>query len=209
MEDAKSIDTPMPTNGKLERNENGKDVDMKKYRGMISSLLYLTTSRPNIIFSVCMCARYQSASKESHLKAVKHILRYIHDTSKYELWYSKGSDCNLVGYTDSDFAGCKSDRKSTTRTFHMFSNSLVSWHSKKKVFVALSASEAEYVASDSYYTQILWLKQQLLDFDIKLQCIPIMCDNTSTINLTKKLVLHSLIKNIEIRHPFLHDHVEK
>ncbi|XP_050915943.1 secreted RxLR effector protein 161-like [Lathyrus oleraceus] len=131
MEDAKSIDTLMPTNGNLERNENGKDVGLKKYRAMIGSLIYLTASRHDIMFSVCMCVRYQSTPKESHLKAVKRILRYLYGTSKYRLWYSKGSDCNLVRYTDYDFVGCKLDRKSTSGTCHMFSNSLVSWHNKK------------------------------------------------------------------------------
>ena len=149
MEDAKSIDTPMATNGNLEKDTNGKDVDVKKYRGMIGSLLYLTASRPDIMFSVCMCARYQSAPKESHLKVVKRILRYLHGTSQYGLWYSKGSDCNLVGYTDSDFSGCKSDRKSTSGTCHMFSNALVSWHSKKQVSVTLSTAGAEYVTASS------------------------------------------------------------
>ncbi|XP_058756931.1 secreted RxLR effector protein 161-like [Vicia villosa] len=159
MEDSKSIDTPMPTNGNLDKGEHGKSVNVKKYRGIIGSLLYLTASRPDIMFSVCMCARYQSDPKESHLKAVKRILRYLHGTSKYGLWYSKVSDCSLVGYSDSDFASCKSDRKSTSGTFHLFSNSLVSWHSKKQVYVALSIAKAEYVASDSCYAYILWLKQ--------------------------------------------------
>lgn len=92
----------------------------RKYRGMIGSLLYLTASRPDIMFSVCICAWYQSDPKESHLKVVKHILRYLHGTSKYELWYSKGSDCSLVGYFDSDFADCKLDRKSTSGTCNLF-----------------------------------------------------------------------------------------
>lgn len=98
---------------------------------MIGSLLYLTASRPDIMFSVCMCARYQSDHKESHLKVVKRTLRYLHNTSKHVFWYSKGIGCNLVGYTDSDFAGCKSDTKSTSGTCYMFSNFLVSWHIKK------------------------------------------------------------------------------
>src|ERR1043165_2821448 len=133
MNDSKSINTPMPTNGNLDKDEHGKSVDVKKYRGMIGSLLYLTASRHDIMFNVCMCARYQSNPKESHLKAVKRILRYLYGTSKYGLWYSKGSDCSLVGYSNFDFAGCKSDRKSTSGTCHLFSNSLVSWHSKKHV----------------------------------------------------------------------------
>ncbi|XP_050919564.1 secreted RxLR effector protein 161-like [Lathyrus oleraceus] len=185
MEDEKSIDTPMPTNGNLERNENGKDVDVNKYRGMTGYLLYLTASRSDIMFSMCMCACYQPTAKESHLKDVKRILIYLHGTLKYELWYSKGSDCNLVGFIDSDFSSCKSDRNSTSGTCHMFSNYLVSWHSKKQVFVALLTFGEEYIAVGNCCAQILWLKQKLLDFDIKLHCIPIMCDNTSVINLTK------------------------
>src|ERR1051325_11684475 len=159
----------MPITVNLYRDENGKPVDIKRYRGVIGSLLYLTASRPDIMFSVCMCARYQSNPKESHLKVVKRILRYLHGTSKYGLWYSKGSNCSLVGYSDSDFAGCKSDRKSTSGTCHLFSNSLVSWHSKKQVSVALSTTEAEYVVAGTCCTQILWLKQQLQDFDIQLK----------------------------------------
>ncbi|XP_058776975.1 secreted RxLR effector protein 161-like [Vicia villosa] len=155
MDSAKDIDTHMATNGNLDRDEKGKDVDVKKYRGVIGSLLYLTTFMPDIMFRVCMCARYQSASKESHLKAVKRILRYLIGTSKFGLWYSKGNDCILVGYSDSDFTGCKSDRKITSGTRHLFSKSLVSWHSKKQVFVALPTTEAEYIAADSCCAQIL------------------------------------------------------
>ncbi|XP_050915997.1 secreted RxLR effector protein 161-like [Lathyrus oleraceus] len=158
MEDAKSIDTPMYKNGNLEINENGKDVNVKKYRGMIGSLPYLTASRSDIMFSVCMCAHYQSASKGFDLKAVKRILRYLHGTYKYGVWYSKGSDCNLVGYTDYDFSGCNSDRKSTSGTFQMFSNFLVSWHSKKHVSIALSTAKEEYIVAGSRYAQIMRLK---------------------------------------------------
>lgn len=96
MEDAKLIDTPKPIHRKFEKNENGKDVDIKKYRGIIG---YLTAFRPNIMFSVCMCAHYESDLKEPHLKSINCILRYLNDTFKYELWYSKRSDCTLAGYT--------------------------------------------------------------------------------------------------------------
>ncbi|XP_050894425.1 secreted RxLR effector protein 161-like [Lathyrus oleraceus] len=169
MEDTKLIDTPMPINGNLKRNEIGKDVNVKKYRGMIGSLLYLTASKSDIMFSVCICTCYQLAPKESHLKAIKCILRYLYGTSKYGLCHSKGSDYNLVGYTDSNFAGYKSDRKSTSGTCHMFSNSLISWHSKKQVFISLSNAKEEYIEADNCCAHILWLKQQLLDFYIKLQ----------------------------------------
>ncbi|MCH82973.1 copia-type pol polyprotein [Trifolium medium] len=147
MQNAKEISTPMSTSCYLDKDEGGKSVDESKYRGMIGSLLYLTASRPDIMFSVCMCARFQANPKESHLSAVKRIMRYLIGTQKMGLWYPKGTDCTLVGYSDSDFAGCKMDRKSTSGTCHLLGNSLVSWHSKKQASVALSTTEAEYVAA--------------------------------------------------------------
>ncbi|XP_016185716.2 uncharacterized protein LOC107627395 [Arachis ipaensis] len=209
MDNAKAMDTPMSTTCYLDKDEQGKNIDVKKYRGMIGSLLYLTASRPDIMFSVCMCARYQANPKESHLSTVKRIMKYLIGTLNVGLWYPKGSTCDLIGYSDSDFAGCKLDRKSTSGTCHLLGNSLVSWRSKKQVSVALSTAEAEYVAAGSCCAQILWMKQQLVDYGLMLDHIPIKCDNTSVINLTKNPVQHSRTKHIEIRHHFIRDHVQK
>ena len=121
----------MSTTCYLDKDETGQSIDIKKYRGMIGSLLYLSASRPDIMFSVCMCARYQSNPKESHLCAVKRTMRYLLGTINLGLWYPKNSSYNLVGYSDSDFAGCKTDRKSTSGTCHFIGFALVSWHSKK------------------------------------------------------------------------------
>jgi hypothetical protein len=184
MDNSKEMGTPMSTSYYLDKDENGKPVDVSKYRGMIGSLLYLTASRPDIMFSVCMCARYQA--KESHLSAVKRIMTYLLGTYIMGLWYPKGASCSLIDYSDSDFARCKMDRKSTSRTCHFLGNSLISWHSKKQVSVALSTTEAKYVAAGSCCAQILWLKQQLQDYGIQLHHIPLKCDNTSAINLTEK-----------------------
>jgi len=209
MINAKEMATPMSTSCYLDKDEKGKPVELSKYRGMIGSLLYLTASRPDIMFSVCMCARYQACPKESHLIAVKRIMRYLIGTQNLGLWYPKGSTCNLIGYSDSDFAGCKLDRKSTSGTCHILGNALVSWHSKKQVSVALSTAEAEYVAAGSCCAQILWMKQQLMDYGVVLDHIPIKCDNTSAINLSKNPIQHSRTKHIEIRHHFIRDHVLK
>ena len=122
MADAKLIKTPMTVNGHLDLNENGKSVDQKVYRSMIGSLLYLCTS---------MCARFQVNPKECHLVAVKRILRYLVHTPNLGLWYPKGSTFDLLSYFDSDYAGCKVDRKSTTGTCQFLGRSLVSWSSKK------------------------------------------------------------------------------
>nr|AAN08664.1 putative gag-pol polyprotein [Oryza sativa Japonica Group] len=146
LEDAKPIKTPMATNGHLALDEEGKLVDLKLYRSMIGSLLYLTTSRPDIMFSVCMCARFQAAPKECHLVAVKSILRYLKHSSTIGLWYPKSAKFMLVGYSDSGYAGCKVDRKSTSGSCQMFGRSLVSWSSKKQNSVALSTAEEKYVS---------------------------------------------------------------
>ena len=209
MQDCKSISTPMASALSIDKDESGIEVDGKKYRGMIGSFLYLFTSRPDIMFSVCMCARYQAFPNKSHLKIVKRIFRYISGTTNFGLWYPKGSSCHLVGFLDSNFASCKSDRKSTSGTRHLFGICLISWHSKKQHSVALSIVEAKYVAVECCCSQILWIKQQLLDYDLKLGRVPIKCDNTSAINLSKNPVLHLRTKHTEIRHHFLRDHVEK
>jgi len=159
MKNAKPMATPMSIACYLDKDENGQSIDIKKYRGMIGSLLYLSASRPDIIFSVCMCARYQSNSKESHLSAVKRIMRYLLGTINLGLWYPKNSSYNLVGYSNSDFVGCKTDRKSTSGTCHFIGSALVSWYSKRQNSVGLSTTKAEYISAESYYAQILWMRQ--------------------------------------------------
>ena len=138
--------TPMSTTTSLAKDENGKSVDTKVYRGMIGSLFYLTASRPDIMFSVCLCARYQSQPKESHLKVVKRILRYLKDSIDFGLFYPKQPSFDLISYSDADFAGYKTDRKSTSGTCHLLGHSLVSWFSKKQNLVSLSTTKAEYIA---------------------------------------------------------------
>ena len=106
-------------------------MDQTKFRGLIGSLLYLTVSRPNIMFNVCLCDIFQSKPKESHFTAAKRILKYLEGTTTVGLWYPADVSLNLVGYSDSDFAGCKIDRKNTSGTCHLLGSSLVSWHNKK------------------------------------------------------------------------------
>ncbi|RVW28774.1 Retrovirus-related Pol polyprotein from transposon RE1 [Vitis vinifera] len=179
MEEAKTMKTPMSSSIKLDMDEKGKSVNSTMYRGMIGSLLYLTASRPDIMYSVCLCARFQSCPKESHLSAVKRIHRYLKRTMDINLWYPKGDNFELIGYLNADFAGCKVERKSTSGTCHFLGHSFVSWHSKKQKSVALSTAEAEYIASGLCCAQILWMKQTLSDFNLIFEHVPIKCDNTS------------------------------
>jgi hypothetical protein len=209
MNDLKRAATPMPTKCHLEIDPNGKDVDQKVYRSMIGSLLYLCASRPDIMLSVGVCARYQAAPKESHFMAVKRIFRYLVDTPTYGLWYPKGSSFSLCGYTDADWAGDKDDRKSTSGACQFLGRSLVCWSSKKQNCISLSTAEAEYIAAASGCTQLLWMKQTLLEYDVSFDKVPLLCDNESAIKIAYNPVQHSRTKHIEIRHHFIRDHVAR
>ncbi|KAK6145289.1 hypothetical protein DH2020_022109 [Rehmannia glutinosa] len=212
MEEKSSVKIPMNTSVKMDMDADGKAVDQTRYRALIGSLLYLTASRPDITFAVGVCARFQSAPKESHMTAAKRILRYLKGCQEVVLWYPKyPKECGfkLIGYSDSDYVGCRVDRKSTSGTCQMLGNRLVSWFSKKQNSIATSTAEAEYIVAGSCCAQVLWMREQLRDYEIEEKEIPIMCDNTSAIAITQNPVLHSRTKHIDIRYHFIRDHVEK
>ncbi|GJU86540.1 hypothetical protein Tco_1294086 [Tanacetum coccineum] len=209
LEDSKPMKTPMSSDTKLMKDEECESVDSTKYRGMIGSLLYLTASRPDIMFSVCLCARFQEAPKTSHLEAVKRIFQYIKGTTHLGLWYPKGTGIETVVYADSDHAGDYVDRKSTSGICTFVGCCLTSWFSKKQTALAISTTEAEYVSAGKACQQALWMKQALIDYDVRLDDVPIMCDNKGAIDLSKNPVQHSRTKHIEIRHHFLRDNVQK
>ncbi|KAJ9544789.1 hypothetical protein OSB04_024496 [Centaurea solstitialis] len=209
LENAKIMKTPMSPSCALDSDPDGTAVDVTTYRGMIGSLMYLTASRPDIMFSTCLCARYQSKPKVSHLKAVKRIFRYLKGTINLGLWYPKGSGYELTGYTDADHGGCKLDRKSTTGHIQFLGDKLVSWASKKQNCVSLSTAEAEYVAAASCCSQIIWMRTQLRDYGFKFDKIPIYCDSKSAIAISCNPVQHTKTKHIDIRYHFIKDHVEK
>ncbi|GJS86258.1 hypothetical protein Tco_0752799 [Tanacetum coccineum] len=199
----------MSSDTKLTKDEECESVDSTKYRGMIGSLLYLTASRPDIMFSVCLCARYQEAPKTSHLEAVKRIFRYIKGTKHLRLWYPKGTNIEIVVYADFDYAGDYVDRKSTSGIYTFVGCCLTSWFSKKQTALAISTTEAEYVSDEKACQQALWMKQALIDYDIRFDNVLIMCDNKGATDLCKNPVQHSRTNHIEIRHHFLRDNVWK
>jgi hypothetical protein len=209
MNDSKAISTPMGTNGNLDSDASGNMVDQKMYQSMIRSLLYVTTSRPNVMFIVCMCARFQASPRKIHLKATKRILRYLKHTQNVRLWYPKGARFELIGYSDSDYTGCKVERKSTSGTCKLLERSLVSWSSKKQNSVALSTAEAEYISASSCCAKLLWMKATLSDFGIKFKQVTLLCDNERAVKLTNNPVQHSRTKHIDVRHHFIRDHQQK
>ncbi|XP_075074546.1 secreted RxLR effector protein 161-like [Nicotiana tabacum] len=159
MEASKVIDSPIATVTRLDMDKTGSPVNQTMYRGIIGSLFYLIASRPDIVFSVGLCARFQSNPKESHLKATKRILRYLKGTRDLVLYYPSGDSFNLIGYADADYAGYLMDRKSTSGMAHFLGSCLIYWWTRKQNSVALSTVEAEYVATASCCAQLLWIKQ--------------------------------------------------
>ncbi|GJT85816.1 putative ribonuclease H-like domain-containing protein [Tanacetum coccineum] len=143
----KTASTPIEPNKTLIKDEEAEEVDVHVYRSMIGSLMYLTTSSPDITFAVCACARFQVTLKTSHLHAVKRIFRYLKGQPKLGLWYPRDSPFDLESFTDSDYAGASIDRKSTTRGCQFLGKRLISWKCKKQTIIANSTTEAEYVVA--------------------------------------------------------------
>ncbi|GJZ79533.1 retrovirus-related pol polyprotein from transposon TNT 1-94, partial [Tanacetum coccineum] len=202
------VDTPMVEKSKLDEDKEGKAVDPSHYRGMIGTLLYLTASRPDLQFAICMCARYQARPTEKHLNAVKRIFRYLKGTVHRGLWYPKDSSFALTAFADADHAGCQDTRRSTSGSIQLLGDRLVSWSSKRQKSAAISSTEAEYIALSGCCAQVLWMRSQLTDYGLGFNKIPMYCDNKSAIALCCNNVQHSRSKHIDIRFHFIKEHVE-
>ena len=207
IEDSSSARTPSSTAVKLGACDSLVKVDVSSYRGMIGSLLYLTASRPAIIFATCLCARFQADPRDIHLVVVKRILRYLKGTPNLGIWYPRESGFNLLGYTYSDYAGSVVDRKSTSGSCQFLGSRLISWYSKKQQTVSNSTAEAEYIVAGSCCAQILWIRNQLRDYGFMLSKIPILCDNISAIAISNNPVQHPRTKHIDVRYHFIREHV--
>ncbi|GJU46748.1 ribonuclease H-like domain-containing protein [Tanacetum coccineum] len=158
----KTTSNLMEPNKALLKDEDAKDVDFHLYRSMIGLFMYLTASRPDIMFVVCTCARFQVTPKVSHLHAMKRIFRYLKGQPKLGLWYPTDSSFNLESFSDSDYGGASLDRKSTTGGCQFLGKRLISWQCKKQTIVANSTTEAEYVAAANCYGQIKSQYYQLI-----------------------------------------------
>nr|GEX79403.1 hypothetical protein [Tanacetum cinerariifolium] len=177
------VDTPMMKRSKLDEDHSGIPADQTHYHSMIGSLMYLTASRPDLVFDVCMCARYQSKPTKKHLEAVK--------------------------WADADHASCQDTRRSTSGSAQFLGDKLVSWSSKKQTSTSISSTEAEYIAMSGCCAHILWMRSQLTDYGFAYKRIPLYCDNKSAIAICCNNVQHSRSKHIDIRHHFIREQVEK
>ncbi|KAI3692233.1 hypothetical protein L6452_32044 [Arctium lappa] len=207
--DSKPASTPMETHKQITADLEGEDMDVHHYRSMIGSLMYLTASRPDIMFPVCVCARFQVRPKQSHYQAVKRIFRYLKGQPRLGLWYPHDSSFDLLAYLDSDLGGANLDIKSTSGGCQFLGARLVSWQCKKQTTVSTSTTEAEYIAAASCCSQVLWIQNQMLDYGVTFLHTPIFIDNSSAIRIVNNPIKHSKTKHIEIRYHFIRDCNEK
>ncbi|GJU00298.1 ribonuclease H-like domain-containing protein [Tanacetum coccineum] len=186
----------------------GFTKDQTDYRSKIGSLMYLTSSRPDIVQAVSYCARYQARQTEKHLKEVKRIFRYLRGTINMGLWYPKGSGFELTAFSDAYHAGCVDTRKITFGGIQFLGDKLVSWMSKKQDCTAMSYTEAEYVALSASCAQVMLMRTELQDYGFNYNKIPLYCDSQSAIAISCNLVQHSRTKHIHTRYHFIKEQVE-
>ncbi|GJX69292.1 retrovirus-related pol polyprotein from transposon TNT 1-94 [Tanacetum coccineum] len=208
MDNCHSIGTPLATKPKLDVDLSGEPVDQSDYRSKIGSLMYLTSSRPDLVQAVCYCARYQARPTQKHLKEVKRIFKYLKGTINMGLWYPKDSGFELTAFSDADHAGCLDTRKSTSGGIQFLGDKLVSWMSKKQNCTAMSSAEAEYVALSASCAQVMWMRTQLQDYGFNYNKIPLYCDSQSAIAISCNPVQHSRTKHIHTRYHFIKEQLD-
>lgn len=206
MYECKAVSTPLDQNVKLSSVDETKEVDGTLYQQLVGSLNYLTTTRPDISYSVSILSQYMAKPLESHWIAAKKVLRYLKGTVNFGLMYADNCNVELTGYSDSDWARNPNDRKSTSGYAFNIGSGVMSWSSKKQPTVSLSSIEAEYKALCSATCEAVWLRRILEDVGNKpMKPTIIKCDNQSTIKLAHNPVYHARTKHIEIQHHFVRE----
>ncbi|XP_027340865.1 uncharacterized protein LOC113854179 [Abrus precatorius] len=205
--------TPSAVGLHLEQNAAEEPVDPAVYRKMVGSLRYLCHTRPDLNHSVGLISRFMQEPKQSHMTAAKRILRYLRGTTEFGILFSRNTnheDMKLIGFSDSDWCGDKGDRKSTAGYIFFIEGAPISWSSKKEPVVALSSSEAEYIAAAEAACQAAWLEKLMNELKIKLKSkTTLMVDNKSAIDLAKNPICHGKSKHIKTRFHFLRDQVNQ
>lgn len=210
MKKCNPVSTPMEPGAKLSKFDGGERVDAGKYRSLVESLRYLTSTRPDIARSVGIVSRFMEEPAYSHWKALKRILRYIQGTLSMGMFYSKDEEYRLVGYSDSDWCGDVDDRKSTSGYLFFMGKTAFTWLSKKQPIVTLSTCEAEYVAASVCVCHAIWLRRLLDQMELKQpEATVIRVDNKSAIELARNPVNHERSKHIDVRFHFIRDCVKE
>ncbi|KAK9928322.1 hypothetical protein M0R45_025465 [Rubus argutus] len=206
MAESNSVRNPIVPGQKICSDECGAKVDATLFKQMVGSLMYLTATRPDLMFVVCLISRYMGSPTQLHFAVAKRILRYLQGTVDHGVYYKRDGASDLVGFTDSDYAGDIEDSKSTSGYVFMMSGGAVAWSSRKQPIVTLSSTEAEFVAAVACACQAVWMRKVLKEISHdQTGSTLIMCDNTSAIKLSKNAVFHGRTKHMRVRYHFLRD----
>lgn len=200
------VTNPMVPDQKLHKDETGNKVNETYFKQIIGSLMYFTAMRPDLVFTVSLLSRFMSCPTNLHLQVAKIILRYVRGTLNYGILYQKHETYDLIGYTDSDYAGDLGDMKSTSGYTFMLSGGAIAWSSKKQPIVALSSTQVEFVATAACAFQAVWMRRILEELGRQQKGnIVIFCDNSSMNNLSKNPMVHGRSKHIDVRFHFLRE----
>ena len=206
MEECKSTSTPMNQKEKFCKEDGAEKVDEGLYRSMIGCLMYLTATRPDIMHVVSLLSRYMHCASEIHFQAAKRVIRYVKGTVDYGIKFSQVQSFNFHGFSDSDWAGCVDDMRSTSGYCFSFGSGVFSWSSRKQEVVAQSTAEAEYIAAVAAVNQALWLRKLLTDLDMKQEVsTKVFVDNQATISIANDPVFHGKTKHFKIKLYFLRE----
>ncbi|KAM1262144.1 hypothetical protein ACFX2G_027916 [Malus domestica] len=204
LNECKSVFTPLVSSEKLCKDDGSGSASEEQYRRIVGSLLYLTATRPDIMYVASLLARFMHCPTNKHLGTAKRVLRYIKGTLDYGLEYVKGKNAMLIGFCDSDWGGSVDDSKSTSGYAFSFGSGVFSWASVKQNCVALFTAEAEYISASEATAQAIWLRFVLEDFgEMQTEATPVHCDNTAAIAITKNPVFHQKTKHIDRRYHFI------
>lgn len=206
MQESKATITPTVMGLKLSKEDNSKDFDPSLYKSMVGSLMYMTATRPDIMYDVSLISRFMERPKEAHWQAAKIILRYVNGTKRFGILYTTLECLDLIGYIDSDWDGSVDDQKSTSGyVFHMGSGA-ISWASEKQPIVALSTTEEEYVATTAVACQAIWMRRMLRNLcQEQAKGTVIFCDNSSAIALSTNVVFHKRMKHIDTKFHYIRE----
>ncbi|CAL2254853.1 unnamed protein product [Prunus armeniaca] len=209
LKDCKIVATPLAMNEKLSKNDGSEAADEGEYRQIVGSLLYLTATRPDIMFAASLLARFMHNPTKKHMGTVKRVLRYIQGTIDFGIVFEKGKEITLIGYCDSDWAGSEDDMRSTSGYAFTMGSGVFSWASIKQNTVALSTAEAEYISAAEATSQAKWLRFVLEDFgEEQIEGTQIMCDNTSAIAMAKNPVFHQKSRHINRKFHFIREAIQ-
>ncbi|KAK5844859.1 hypothetical protein PVK06_001002 [Gossypium arboreum] len=191
MTKCKTVSTPVAQGEKLTSSGNQERVDEKEYRRLVVCLLYLTATRPVIMYAVSLLSRFMHCYDFVHFKAAKRVLRYVKGTLDHGVKFEKEKVLKLIGYSDSDWVGSIDDMKSTSGYFLTLGSEVFCWSSKKQQIVAQSAAEAEYIAAAAAVNQAIWLRKLLCDLnEEQTQATEIRVNNQSIVAIAKNPIFH-------------------